>query len=257
MRARRYSGRWTSFARLAELSELVGADVAEKALAFIGATGSAGEIIDTLEALAGGADGDTQRLRTITSAIAELGLGDVVTVDPSITRGLDYYTGVVFETFLDGAEQIGSVCSGGRYDDLVSLYSKEEMPGVGASIGLDRLIAALDELQTTGETQRPAEILIAMQDPALLVHYHRIAGELRAHGVRCEVYPDARKLGRFGELICCASVGRKDTRNDRIQDAVLRRDDPGNADQGNDRRYSVAGDQERSIPPRLLGYHGR
>ncbi|MDA3949635.1 MAG: histidine--tRNA ligase, partial [Spirochaeta sp.] len=180
----------------AELSELVGADVAEKALAFIGATGSAGEIIDTLEALAGGADGDTQRLRTITSAIAELGLGDVVTVDPSITRGLDYYTGVVFETFLDGAEQIGSVCSGGRYDDLVSLYSKEEMPGVGASIGLDRLIAALDELQTTGETQRPAEILIAMQDPALLVHYHRIAGELRAHGVRCEVYPDARKLGQ-------------------------------------------------------------
>jgi histidyl-tRNA synthetase len=181
---------------MTDLTGLVGERVAEKALSFIEAKGSAKEIIDTLEDLAGGTDEDTQRLRTITTAIAELGLGDVVTIDPSITRGLDYYTGVVFETFLDGAEQIGSVCSGGRYDDLVSLYSKEEMPGVGASIGLDRLIAALDHLENSDEIHRPADVLVTMQDPALLVHYHRIAEELRTHGIRCEVYPEARKLGQ-------------------------------------------------------------
>jgi histidyl-tRNA synthetase len=63
-------------------------------------------------------------------ALDQLGIVEHVTLDPSITRGLDYYTGVVFETFLTGIESIGSVCSGGRYDDLVSLYSKESMPGL-------------------------------------------------------------------------------------------------------------------------------
>ncbi|MFP4151431.1 MAG: histidine--tRNA ligase [Alkalispirochaeta sp.] len=180
----------------ASLTEIVGDEVADKVLAFIGAAGDAQTIIATLEELAGGPDEDTQRLRTITEALEEIGVGDAVRIDPSITRGLDYYTGVVFETFLDGAERIGSVCSGGRYDDLVSLYSKESMPGVGASIGLDRLIAALDELNTDATPPRTAEVLITMQDSTLLAHYHRIAESLRSRGIRCEVFPEEKKLGQ-------------------------------------------------------------
>jgi histidyl-tRNA synthetase len=88
------------------------------------------------------------------------------------------------------------VCSGGRYDDLVSLYSKESMPGVGASIGLDRLIAALDELNTSQSFQSPSDVLVTMQDSELLSHYHAIAATLRNQGIRCEVYPDPKKLGQ-------------------------------------------------------------
>ena len=76
-----------------------------------------------------------------------MGFGDSVVFDPSITRGLDYYTDTVFETFLNKLPEIGSVCSGGRYNDLASLYINQHIPGVGASIGLDRLVAALDQLE--------------------------------------------------------------------------------------------------------------
>ena len=69
-------------------------------------------------------------------------------IDLSIARGLDYYTGTIYETFLDATcPTIGSVCSGGRYDNLAGLYTKQELPGVGASLGLDRLLAAMEELK--------------------------------------------------------------------------------------------------------------
>ena len=67
-------------------------------------------------------------------------------LDLSISRGLDYYTGTIYETFLLDLPKIGSVCSGGRYDNLAGLYTKQQLPGVGASLGLDRLLAAMEEL---------------------------------------------------------------------------------------------------------------
>jgi histidyl-tRNA synthetase len=118
------------------------------------------------------------------------------------------------------------VCSGGRYDDLVSLYSKESMPGVGASIGLDRLIAAMEEIETGATAPAPAEVLITMQDSGLLAHYHALATELRGMGLRCEVYPDDRKLGQqfsFAErkgipyaIICGRDEAERGTVNLRI-----------------------------------------
>ncbi|MEX2445371.1 MAG: histidine--tRNA ligase [Alkalispirochaeta sp.] len=179
-----------------ELAGLIGSETADRVLEFIGAQGTMPEVIDTMERLLGGDTPETDRLRRLARATEELGMAEDVVIDPSITRGLDYYTGVVFETFLEGVENIGSVCSGGRYDDLVSLYSKESMPGVGASIGLDRLIAALEELGTTGDSQSSADVLVTMQDPELLSHYHMIAATLRNRGIRCEVYPDSKKLGQ-------------------------------------------------------------
>ncbi|HSQ54523.1 MAG TPA: histidine--tRNA ligase [Gemmata sp.] len=121
-----------------------------------------------------------------------------IRIDLSIARGLDYYTGTVYETFLTDLPAIGSVCSGGRYDNLASLYTKQVLPGVGASLGLDRLIAAMEELKhplLTGQTT-PAEVLVVNFDAKYLGDYQRIARTLRASGINVEVYPDTKKVGQ-------------------------------------------------------------
>lgn len=179
-----------------QLASLSSPERAEDILAFIGATGSWDEILTTLENLSGGVSPESTRLRELGTALHALLPGDAVVLDPSITRGLDYYTGIVFETFLDGAPDLGSVCSGGRYDDLVALYSKESMSGVGASIGLDRLMAGLDELHLTQAETPVVDLLIVHQDSALVAHYHALAQYARTHGISAEVYPEAIKLGR-------------------------------------------------------------
>lgn len=85
-------------------------------------------------------------MRDIYAMMVAAEIDKAYVLDPSITRGLDYYTGVVYETFLNKLPSIGSVCSGGRYDNLAGLYMKDKVPGVGSSIGLDRLIAGLSQL---------------------------------------------------------------------------------------------------------------
>lgn len=120
-----------------------------------------------------------------------------ITIDLSIARGLDYYTGTIYETFLTDLPGIGSVCSGGRYDNLAGLYTKQVLPGVGASLGVDRLLAAMEELKhpwMTGQST-PAPVIILNLDASLLGTYQTIARDLRAAGVGVEVYPDAKKLG--------------------------------------------------------------
>ena len=84
-----------------------------------------------------------------------------VRLDVSIARGLDYYTGTIFETFLDQLPGIGSVCSGGRYDNLAELYTNQELPGIGASLGLDRLLAAMEELGMLEKVATPAPVFVA------------------------------------------------------------------------------------------------
>jgi histidyl-tRNA synthetase len=120
-----------------------------------------------------------------------------ITIDLSIARGLDYYTGTIYETFLTDLPNIGSVCSGGRYDNLAGLYTKQVLPGVGASLGVDRLLAAMEELKhpwMTGQST-PAPVIVLNLDASLLGTYQKIARELRSAGVGVEVYPDAKKLG--------------------------------------------------------------
>lgn len=177
------------------LTGLCGAENAAAILEFIGAEGDFQTVLATLEALAGGEDEDTRRLKELHGLIEACGMAGRFVLDPSITRGLDYYTGVVFETFLDRLPGIGSVCSGGRYNNLASLYTKQELPGVGASIGLDRLMAALEELGTAGADRRAVEALVFNMDDAGSGAFHRTARALRAAGISCEVYPEARKLG--------------------------------------------------------------
>jgi histidyl-tRNA synthetase len=124
----------------------------------------------------------------------DTGCADFFKIDPSITRGLDYYTGIVVETFLNELPAIGSVCSGGRYDRLLSLYSKEALSGVGASVGLDRLIAALESLGQSAERKTYATCAIACVDEARYGEYQALAAKLRSAGQVCEVFDEAKKL---------------------------------------------------------------
>jgi histidyl-tRNA synthetase len=119
-----------------------------------------------------------------------------VRIKPSIARGLDYYTGLVLETTLDELPAIGSVCSGGRYDNLAELYTKQQLPGIGASLGLDRLLAAMEELGKFKKSQTPAQVLIPYFEAQRLGDYFKLAAELRAAGLAVEVYPEPAKLGK-------------------------------------------------------------
>ena len=119
-----------------------------------------------------------------------------VVVDPSIARGLDYYTGIVLESFLDDLPALGSICSGGRYDDLAGLYTKQHLPGVGASLGIDRLLAGLEELGRTATVETPAEVFLVHFDERHLADYLRVAAAIRAAGMAVEFFPEPRKVGQ-------------------------------------------------------------
>ena len=167
---------------------------ADKILEYISAEGSFEEILLKLETLAGGPNDGSDRLKQVRKMMLDNGIGDFFVLNPSITRGLDYYTGIVYETFLDELPGIGSVCSGGRYNNLASIYSKTEMPGVGSSIGLDRLIAALDELGASKQSKSLTDVLVFNMDENLKGHYFRIASALRAKGLNCEIYLENKKM---------------------------------------------------------------
>jgi histidyl-tRNA synthetase len=117
-------------------------------------------------------------------------------LDSSIARGLDYYTGIVVETQLDELPDIGSVASGGRYDNLAGLYTNQQLPGVGASLGLDRLLAALEKLGRLPNAKSPAPVFLCMFDPQHRNDYLKLAAQLRAIGLGVEVYPEPKKLGK-------------------------------------------------------------
>jgi histidyl-tRNA synthetase len=176
------------------LAELLDADRAGKVMAYVTATGTFEQVLARLEDLAGGPGEDTVRMRAVFAALSEAGAAGTLRYDPSITRGLDYYTGMVFETFLNDLPSIGSVCSGGRYNDLASLYTRQDLPGVGGSIGLDRLLAALDEIGATSSSESAADVLIFCLDEELTGYYHKLATELRREELSCEVYPEPRKI---------------------------------------------------------------
>jgi histidyl-tRNA synthetase len=138
-----------------------------------------------------------RRLRELLSVANQAGVPDErIKIDLGICRGLDYYTGTIYETFLLDKPDIGSVCSGGRYDDLAALYTKQRLPGVGASLGLDRLLAAMEEMKLLPDVATPAPVLIVQFSPANLGEYQKMGRTLRAEGIGVEVYPEAKKIGQ-------------------------------------------------------------
>jgi len=162
--------------------------------------GSNDEILTQLRPLVAGSslgEAGIDRLADILAGARAGGVPeDFVQIDVSIARGLDYYTGAIFETFLSDLPTIGSVCSGGRYDNLAALFTSQELPGIGASLGLDRLLAALEELGRIEKVRTPAPVFVAFFDKDRLNDYISLAAAIRSAGIGVEVFPDAKKLGQ-------------------------------------------------------------
>jgi histidyl-tRNA synthetase len=209
------ANRATAVLRALDKLGKIGAEaVAQEMVSAAGATSEQAAGILRLSDIAGGNDEVLRQVEPLVagSEIGEAGLTNLKAVldgaaaagvpngrlrlDLSIARGLDYYTGTVFETFLDALPGIGSVCSGGRYDNLAGLFTSQELPGIGASLGLDRLLAAMEELGMVEKIATPAPVFIPYFDKGRLHDYLRLAAALRSAGIGVEVYPDPKKLGQ-------------------------------------------------------------
>jgi histidyl-tRNA synthetase len=175
----------------------------DRLLAFVGAHSQsyahAEELIATLERdhdhvlLRQGA----AELREVLARLQDFGVPDThVCLNFAIARGLDYYTGTVYETVLTEHPEIGSVCSGGRYDDLASHYTKSKLPGVGLSIGATRLFWQLRELGLFAESDSTVQVLVALMDDALLGEGLKLATRLRKAGLNVETQLEAAKLAK-------------------------------------------------------------
>ena len=172
---------------------------AEEILRFISITGSNKHVLDSLEAYRGRHqlfDQGLDELSTVVKYLGDFGVPEEkFNLDLTIARGLDYYTGTVYETFMTDHPEIGSICSGGRYDNLAEYYTDKQLPGVGISIGLTRLFYVLEEqgYLNDGLNTAPADVLILPMtedlSPAIA-----FATKLRAAGVRAQLYTEPKKF---------------------------------------------------------------
>jgi len=181
-----------------KLSSLVDPQRANDILSFIQTEESFEKTLDKMFRLCDHNDDEAQaarsRLLDIMECVTATSDERHIVLDPSIMRGLDYYTGMVVETSLAALPEIGSVCSGGRYDDLASLYTEKKLPGVGASIGLDRLMAALEALGIQTGPTTSTQILLINQPESSTARLHALAASLRDAGFACEVFPEPKKV---------------------------------------------------------------
>ena len=175
------------------------AEQCESILRFTEIRGSNAQVLSALEAYQGRHplfDQGLSELKTVTGHLAAFGVPeDHFALDLTIARGLDYYTGTVYETTLLDHPEIGSVCSGGRYDNLAEYYTNKQLPGVGISIGLTRLFYVLQEQEMLSEEQNtaPADVLVLPMtedlSPAIA-----LATELRQSDIRVQVYAEEKKF---------------------------------------------------------------
>ncbi|MFN8722639.1 MAG: histidine--tRNA ligase [Rhodospirillales bacterium] len=138
-----------------------------------------------------------EELEAVTRGLAAFGVPEAnARINLAIARGLDYYTGTVYETHLLDRPGFGSVCSGGRYEDLAGLYTKSRLPGVGISIGATRLFAALLDGGAVAADATMAHVFLCQLDPALEAEVFALAAELRDAGLNTEVQMEAAKMAR-------------------------------------------------------------
>ncbi|HYH39459.1 MAG TPA: histidine--tRNA ligase [Azospirillum sp.] len=178
----------------------VPAAVADTILSLIAEEKSNDETLTALRAL--GIQNETflkgvDELTTVIEGLKAFQVPDgYVRINLAIARGLDYYTGTVYETFLNDHKGIGSVCSGGRYDNLASHYTKSRLPGVGISIGATRLFYQLMDAGLIKDAGATAEVLVTQMDEALAADYFRMAAELRASGLNTEIQLEGGKIAK-------------------------------------------------------------
>jgi histidyl-tRNA synthetase len=136
-------------------------------------------------------------LREVLELIRAFGVPEThYAINLSIARGLDYYTGTVYETTLNEHPQIGSICSGGRYENLATNYTKSHLPGVGISIGATRLFYQLREAKLLGAAESTVKVLVTQMDETQLPAYLELAALLRDAGIATEVVMEGGKLGK-------------------------------------------------------------
>ncbi|MBI4612549.1 MAG: histidine--tRNA ligase [Planctomycetes bacterium] len=191
-------GRETVSRLLAEECGLAAAQV-EGVFRFLSTEGTNEDVLSRLSGLLGGVESGRQGVAELQEVLAAASAGGVpeeaMLVDPAIARGLDYYTGTVFETFLADAN-VGSVMSGGRYDGLVGLFVEERIPAVGISLGLDRLFDALRDQGWVHPSPTTSQVLIAVFDVATARASIEAASSLRRAGIATELYLGGGKLGK-------------------------------------------------------------
>jgi len=165
----------------------------EKVLSFLAITGTNDEKIKALKEL----EIQTEtfqtglyELETVINSLRSFAiLEDYFKIDLTIARGLDYYTGTVYETILDEYPKLGSICSGGRYENLADYYTEEHLPGVGISIGLTRLFSQLKEIGLVGESKTTiSQVLIVPMDKENNAYVLETASKLRNKGIKTDVY---------------------------------------------------------------------
>ena len=184
---------------IASLKDLgVSEDAISKIMEFIKIKGTTDEKLQALENLQFNDELFIQgltELKQVVNYVRMFGIPDKnFKVDLTIARGLDYYTGTVYETFLNEYREIGSVCSGGRYDNLAEFYTDKKLPGVGVSIGLTRLFYKLNELNAIKETQKSiAKVLIAPMTENI-ERALEVSKILRDNGINTEVYLEDKKI---------------------------------------------------------------
>ena len=183
------------------LDEEIGltAEQADEILAFIAIRGTNAEILDKLAAYKGRAelfDLGYEELQAVVSCLSAFGVPESnFAVDLTIARGLDYYTGTVYETIMLDYPEIGSICSGGRYDNLAEYYTDKKLPGVGISIGATRLFYVLDEqgLLNPAQPTAPADVLVIPMSEDF-VKAVEVATALRDNGIRTQLYTEKKKF---------------------------------------------------------------
>ena len=172
---------------------------AEEILKFIAISGSNSEVLNALEGYRGRSevfDQGLDELGTVVRYLGEFGVpAENFAVDLTIARGLDYYTGTVYETTLLDHPEIGSVCSGGRYDNLAEYYTDRQLPGVGISIGLTRLFYVLGEqgMLNPELPTAPADVLILPMTEDLTAAIS-LATQLRENGIRAQIHGEEKKF---------------------------------------------------------------
>jgi len=188
--------------------EDISAEQTQKIIDFIKIDGTVDEVLDKLKHLAQNLPESDQfslgvaEIETVITGVRNLGVAENrFCIDLAIARGLDYYTGTVYETTLIGHEALGSICSGGRYEELVGTFLGEKMPGVGISIGLTRLISRLLKagiLSALAAT--PAQVMVVNMQEDLMPTYLKVSQNLRQAGINVVTSFDKKGLGKQFQL---------------------------------------------------------
>ncbi|MCC8074443.1 MAG: histidine--tRNA ligase [Clostridiales bacterium] len=178
----------------------VAADKAGEVLDFIAIKGDTSAVLAALEGYRGRSqvfDQGLDELTAVTKYLSAFGVPEeAFAVDLTIARGLDYYTGTVYETTLLDHPEVGSVCSGGRYDNLAGYYTDKPLPGVGISIGLTRLFYVLDDqkMLNPASPTAPAEVLVIPMSAGQQGYAISVATRLRGQGIRTQLYTEQKKF---------------------------------------------------------------